>query len=1137
MKRAIPSSPPHGLDWILGIVLGLTPVVSASHALAATTPELQCQAMVQRQNLRYLTVSHRVHQRCFRDLFRGTAPLATDCITGVGDAKREAELEAIRSRVGRRVSRACAGVELGDLGYPGDCPDPTGGAFETADLEGCIVSENDGIVAEMLALEYPPVLRLPAHYLKCVNGVGVSGGKVVRSEVRARSACLLRDAADPLTEWDCRRQMIPYGPGTADDKTNQRVLRAYVALLTEIPDTCAGVNVDFLGYTDECTDETGGKFNAFDLKLCMFDTHRTFAQRSLDVAFPSAGFCGDGDVDPGEECDDGNSVETDSCRNDCTVARCGDGVVHQGVEECDDGNAIQTDACLNNCRLARCGDGVERTGVEECDDGNTVDTDSCLSNCKDAVCGDGITCIALDCRSGPAGGPEDCDDGNRLSGDGCSATCGVEFCGDGIVNNRNEQCDDGPENGNAPNKCRAGTCQLPRCGDGIVDDAPPFSESCDPPDGSACSADCRALLCGNGQIDSGEECDDGSANSNTLPDSCRTNCKLPRCGDNVVDTGEQCDDGNVIDTDACTAVCRAAVCGDGIVRQGVEQCDNGAANSNTTPNACRTNCRSAGCGDGVVDTGEQCDDGNLIATDACTATCRNAVCGDGIVRAGVEECDNGAANSNTQPNACRTNCEAARCGDGVVDSGEQCDGANASACTATGQICSPACQCAAAAAQCPGIGELTLYAGVGPTCANNNDCAVGACDPAIARCRTTTQLDTGWTGIAHDSDVNDRQVLLGNLSCAASQAPCGECNIIGLNPGNGICRCVNDNRRVCDQPFANDANDCGGQLCACYLGPPLPLSAGNTPACVVNRFSQNVSGRVNVDAGSGNVDVRLRSIVYLGQSLIQPCPYCEGDRVPADGVRDGICRFGEDAGLSCDADAVSTTFPAPGGDGHSLDCFPDNGKNVSGTGLVVNLNQTTDTVSLFADVDCGFPPFVREECHCGICSGDGTFPCNSNVDCAAAGLGNCQSRGFGDPRANQCAGAGACTVDANNEGTCNEGPVDRYCDGVVRANGDGFIGCLGDADCAAETIGINAGACRLQKSRECFDRTIVASGLADPVAPIGAAVFCIPPTGNSGINSVAGLPGPGRVVNQNTSRLFCQSDPAVQYVPGVGGCP
>ena len=76
-----------------------------------------------------------------------------------------------------------------------------------------------------------------------------------------------------------------------------------------------------------------------------------------------------------------------------------------------------------------------------------------------------------------------------------------------------------------------------------------------------------------------------------------------------------------------------AQCGDGVVHAACEQCDDGAANSDTAPDACRTNCLLPRCSDGAVDSGEQCDDGNFTSCDGCSATCVSEpglLCGDGI---------------------------------------------------------------------------------------------------------------------------------------------------------------------------------------------------------------------------------------------------------------------------------------------------------------------------------------------------------------------------------------------------------------------------------------------------------------------------------------------------------------------------
>jgi cysteine-rich repeat protein len=125
--------------------------------------------------------------------------------------------------------------------------------------------------------------------------------------------------------------------------------------------------------------------------------------------------CGDGFVQAGEECDDGNKNDNDSCLSTCKKATCGDGKVNKGIELCDDGNKVDTDGCTNACTLPTCGDGIVQKG-EECDDGNKNNNDACLNTCKKATCGDGVVQT----------GVEECDDGNSQSGDFCSNTCKKE---------------------------------------------------------------------------------------------------------------------------------------------------------------------------------------------------------------------------------------------------------------------------------------------------------------------------------------------------------------------------------------------------------------------------------------------------------------------------------------------------------------------------------------------------------------------------------------------------------------------------------------------------------------------------------------------------------------------------------------
>ena len=103
------------------------------------------------------------------------------------------------------------------------------------------------------------------------------------------------------------------------------------------------------------------------------------------------------------------------------------------------------------------------------------------------------------------------------------------------------------------------------------------------------------------------------------------------CGNGRMDSGEQCDDGNVVAMDGCSTQCQ--------VEQGFS-CEG-------TPSLC-----TRLCGNGVLDTFEVCDDGNRNNGDGCTQSCAvesewrcsgqpsvcHKPCGDGMCR--LEEGEN-----------------------------------------------------------------------------------------------------------------------------------------------------------------------------------------------------------------------------------------------------------------------------------------------------------------------------------------------------------------------------------------------------------------------------------------------------------------------------------------------------------------
>ncbi len=231
---------------------------------------------------------------------------------------------------------------------------------------------------------------------------------------------------------------------------------------------------------------------------------------------------------------------------------------------------------------AICGDGVIEAG-ELCDDGNTVAGDGCSSTCQIEtgftcmIPGQACTPLMF-CGNGVVDGQEACDDGNTISGDGCSSTCQIEtgwqcpvpnsscttICGDGLVVGR-EQCDLGALNGMVIVTASDAGASGSGAGDAGTNEAGASD---------AGSSDARAPSDGGWASDAGTA-EAGAADGGTTSGSasgCSATCTVDPgfacsappaasachatvCGDGIVEGYEQCDDGNQVPYDGCSPTC------------------------------------------------------------------------------------------------------------------------------------------------------------------------------------------------------------------------------------------------------------------------------------------------------------------------------------------------------------------------------------------------------------------------------------------------------------------------------------------------------------------------------------------------------------------------------------------------------
>jgi large repetitive protein len=777
------------------------------------------------------------------------------------------------------------------------------------------------------------------------------------------------------------------------------------------------------------------------------------------LASQALGLVGDGKLQPGEQCDDGNTVSGDGCSSTGTVEA---------------GYLCHVPG--NPCSLASlCGNNVTDTG-ELCDDGNTVDNgNGCSASCDLSLCGNG----AFDNRQYPSFAQEVCDDGNRFEGDGCSRQCEVEpgfacagspsrcvRAGVAVFNTgvdaQNRRlppggvdthwfyagtttgADTGVRNANDwPLEMQTARFMAPRGGQTCV-----YQDFLVPSTTNISQFRLRLATFNDNQFDSAkvngvsftpvtvseppgqpwqknifrefgttaawhaginriELCNENAASPPNAFRYLFVDAYDDRCGDGALSPREECDDGNTANGDGCSATC------------GIEP----GYGCTGQPSACAKT-----CGNGNLNPGEQCDDGNVTGGDGCNASCRVeagyacptpgqacvATCGNGAVDPG-EQCDDG---NTFGSDGCSASCRvetgytcsgspstcAPLCGNGVLDPGELCDDGN----TALGDGCSNACTLEAGYA-CATPGQPCAK-----TCGNGNVDPGEQCDDGNLTsgdgCATECRVESGYSCTTPSN---------GPSVCAQT---CGNGNV---EPGD-----------QCDDGNLTSNDGCSN---GCRVETGWSCS-GVPSACATVCGDGLRAGAETCDDGN----------TTAGDGCSATCTVEPGWSCPAPGtVCFNTCGNGiVDAGETCDdGNTVS-------GDGCAATCTVESGYTCSGAPSACG-TTCGDGIRAGAEV-CDDGNLVGGDTCSPRCLLEVGQPCNASNVCDAV----C------NPVIQQCVAALAC-----GNGFLEEGEL---CDDGNTTGGDGC-----DATCGIEAgfscSGSNPSACAVT----CGDGVRAASEACD----------------------------------------------------------
>ncbi|NQY91832.1 MAG: hypothetical protein HRT46_09255, partial [Deltaproteobacteria bacterium] len=720
-----------------------------------------------------------------------------------------------------------------------------------------------------------------------------------------------------------------------------------------------------------------------------------------DMGWALATGCGDGVLDVGEDCDDGNTLGGDCCSSSCTFETAGSTCT-------DDGDACTTDTCdgAGTCDHPAAADGSACDDGIACTTGETCQAGACVSSTP--ACDDGESCTVDTCEVSncfSTGHGAGCNDPV------CEATiCALDsFC---CTNTWDSLCVNGGGGSTGSVDLCAGRENF--CGNA----GSPDGTLCDDGDPATGGDVCTGGVCaGTADLCAGVTC--SASDQCHGVGTCDPGTGL--CSDPALANGTACDDSN-----ACsqTDTCQAGTCtgSNPVVCSASDQCHaTGTCDSGTGV------CSNPNAADGT-----SCNDGQFCNTGE---TCSSGVCGGGAATdcsGSADQCNTGSCNETTDaceaaPVANGTACDdGAFCNEGETCTAGACDGGTATACSGSGDQCNTG-TCNETSNSCEGVAS-NEGGGCddGDPATTGDQCSAGVCNGTIPPPPAVVSISLPA------GDPVPGQIITGELLIETS-VPLGNYGI-DINCDAALLTIVPPVSGGNTAEFTAAPVQNLGACSATLSG--FQFSSLTSPIGVVSVAHVQFEVLAGAVAGSsstidlvpsviGDPDGNTLAFVALdntitiasacGNGLLEVGEQCDDSNTDAGDCCSATCTF--EPG-SCDDGAFCTTgeicTAGVCGGGSLTDCSGEDDQCNTGT-----CNETSNSCEGVASnegggCDDGDPTTSNDVCTAGTCSG--TNLC-SGVTCAASD--QCHTVGTCDPNTGLCsdpsAAAGSPCGDSGTE--------------------------------------------------------------------------------------------------------------------------